>query len=218
MMRVVEIFDSIDGEGIRAGELATFIRLAGCNVRCTYCDTPYALSASDGRDMTIEQIIDRVKKIGNVNVTLTGGEPLIHPDAYELVSKLEANGYRVNIETNGTVSVKKYELDNVVVTMDYKTVSSGVNARMLMENVTDLREQDVLKIVCEEKDFPDIRKMLSEYKPKAMVYLSPIFGKIAPVQLVEFMKKLRDDGVISERVRVQLQLHKIIWNPEQKGV
>lgn len=217
-MRVVEIFDSIDGEGIRAGELATFVRLAGCNVRCSYCDTPYALEAPQGKAMSIPEVLEEVIKIGNKNVTLTGGEPLIHSGALELVRQLVGGGFCVNIETNGTVDIRPYLMDGVTITMDYKTIESGVNDKMLLSNIVLLRNTDVLKAVCASGDFDDIRKMLLKYKPRSYVYLSPIYGKIDPVELVDFLKRLRNEGICVDRARVQLQLHKIIWNPDTKGV
>lgn len=214
---VVEIFDSIDGEGITAGCLATFIRLAGCNIRCGYCDTPYALKKEDGKEMTLAEIIKRVKEIGNKHVTLTGGEPLWCGRVKTLIEAIIAEGHRVNIETNGTLPIEPYtQLYGVIITMDYKTISSGMNGQMNLENLRRLRRFDVLKIVCQESDFEDIKQMLKTYRPRCKIFLSPIYGKIEPVRLVEFAKHLRDEGIYN--VRVQVQLHKIIWNPNEKGV
>ena len=97
-MKVNEIFSSIDGEGIRAGELATFIRLAGCNLRCNYCDTKYALAQDSGKEMTVSEILEKVNEFNVKNITVTGGEPLIHKDIEKLIDKLIENGYKVNIE------------------------------------------------------------------------------------------------------------------------
>lgn len=214
---VVEIFDSIDGEGITAGCLATFIRLAGCNIRCGYCDTPYALKKEDGKEMTLAEIIERTKEIGNKHVTLTGGEPLWCDHVKTLIGALLDEGHRVNIETNGTLPIEPYtQLYGAIITMDYKTLSSGMNSQMNLGNISKLRLCDVLKIVCKESDFDDIEQMLKTYKPKSIMFLSPIYGKIEPVKLVEFAKHLRDEGIYN--VRVQVQLHKIIWNPDEKGV
>lgn len=214
---VVEIFDSIDGEGITAGCLATFIRLAGCNIRCGYCDTPYALKKEDGKDMTLAEIVERVVKIGNKHVTLTGGEPLWCDRVKTLIEAIIAEGHRVNIETNGTLPIEPYtQLYGAVITMDYKTISSGMNGQMNLENLRRLRGVDVLKIVCQESDFEDIEQMLKTYRPRCKIFLSPIYGKIEPVKLVNFAKHLRDEGIYN--VRVQVQLHKIIWNPNEKGV
>lgn len=216
-MRVVEIFDSIDGEGIFTGCLATFIRLGGCNMRCSYCDTGYALNAKDGKEMSIAEIVRKVRKIGNAHITLTGGEPLINPESACLVKALCERGFMVNIETNGSVDVSPFQNDNTVITMDYKTISSGENKKMSIDRINTLRKCDVLKIVCEKSDFPDIQDMLSKIKTNAAVFISPIFKKAEPKELVEFLKSTRDSGIKKE-IRVQVQLHKIIWNPDERGV
>lgn len=211
---VVEVFDSIDGEGITAGCLATFIRLAGCNIRCRYCDTPYALDKKMGKPMRLCEIMDHVRRIGNDRITITGGEPLFATDIYFLIKELAEKGYKVNVETNGTIPI--IQAMPCMYTLDYKTISSGMNSWMYMENIDLLRANDVLKIVCKESDFEDIENMLSEYKPSCSVFLSPIFGEIEPAKLVDFAKRLREHDVCD--VRVQIQLHKIIWDAEKRGV
>lgn len=214
---VVEIFDSIDGEGITVGCLATFIRLAGCNIRCGYCDTLYALKKEDGDEITLAEIVERIEKIGNKHVTLTGGEPLWCEHVKTLIEAIINEGYRINIETNGTRDIEPYtQLYGVIITMDYKTISSGMNGQMNLENLRRLRRLDVLKIVCQESDFENIEQMLKTYRPRCKIFLSPIYGKIEPVKLVDFAKHLRNEGIYN--VRVQVQLHKIIWNPNEKGV
>lgn len=214
-MNVIEIFDSIDGEGIYTGCLATFIRLAGCNLRCRYCDTRYSFTG--GAKMSIDEIIEQVDAIGNKHITLTGGEPLIHQEVENLIDRLCEKGYTVNIETNGSLSVLLYQRENTVVTMDYKTISSGENEQMHDEFIELLRPKDVLKIVCNVDDFEDIEQMLKRVKPKAQIFISPIFNEIKPEMLVNFSKRLRDKG-ISNNIRVQIQLHKIIWKPDARGV
>jgi 7-carboxy-7-deazaguanine synthase len=213
-MKVIEIFDSIDGEGIYTGALATFIRLAGCNLRCRYCDTTYSFTG--GEEMTIGSIVAEVERIGNVHVTLTGGEPLIHKDVGELIKVLCQKGYIVNIETNGSVDVEPYQWARAVITMDYKTPSSRENSKMDIKRINTLRSQDVLKIVCNEEDFGNIKELLSEMTSKPQVFISPIFGEIDPQRLVSFAKELRTEHICN--VRVQIQLHKIIWKPEERGV
>ena len=219
-MRVVEIFDSIDGEGIRAGELATFIRLAGCNLRCTYCDTPYALKWCDGQEMPLDAVLRTVKEIGNKNITLTGGEPLLTAHGVELAVALAKEGYLVNIETNGSIDIRPVQIERTVITMDYKTPSSGVEDAMLLDNLHRLRGQDVLKFVAGESDLPRLKELLTEHYPvqSPYIYFSPVFGKIEPERLVEFLKELRSAGINTRKMRVQLQLHKYIWNPNKKGV
>lgn len=217
-MKVIEMFDSIDGEGIFAGCLATFIRLAGCNLRCLYCDTLYAMDIANAKEMSVNEILNECKKIGNQHITLTGGEPLIHKDVDKLINILCNNGFFVNIETNGTIDFEKYRRNNVIITMDYKTISSGENSRMSASRIELLRPCDVLKIVCEESDFEDIKAMLQSCNIRSHVFLSPVFGKINPQGLVTFAKRIRDSKTFAGDLRVQLQLHKIIWNPDKRGV
>ena len=215
---VNEIIGSIDGEGLRTGELATFIRLAGCNLRCTYCDTDYSLSIKDGKEMTISEILEKVKEIGYKNITLTGGEPLIHQNVEELVDELIKNDYNVNIETNGAVNITPYISKKLILTMDYKTKSSGMTKYMIKQNLPLLREYDVFKLVCSKDDFSDIKELLKNNSIKSYIYLSPIFDEIQPSELVDFLKELHTEGFDTSKIRVQVQLHKIIWDPQKRGV
>lgn len=211
-MKVVEIFKSIDGEGIRAGFPVTFIRLEGCNLRCSYCDTKYSYENSKYTDMTVTEIYEKVFRLGCHKITLTGGEPLIHDDVDELIQKLVDEGYEVNIETNGSVDIQPYLQKNIIVTMDYKCPSSGMEDEMLIDNLQKLRKKDVLKFVvgnCEDLNICQNVKNCS----KAQIFISPVFGMIEPKTIVEYM--------ISHNMndcRVQLQLHKFIWKPEERGV
>lgn len=215
---VNEIFGSIDGEGIRTGELATFIRLAGCNLRCRYCDTEYALKINQGNEMTINEIINKVKEIGYKNITITGGEPLIHKNVEQLIDKLIENGYNLNIETNGAVDITPYITKKLILTADFKVKSSNMIKYMVKSNLSLLRPNDVLKIVCNKDDFNDIKKLLKNNNIKSFIYLSPIFNEVKPSELVDFLKELHKEGFDTSKTRVQIQLHKIIWDPEKKGV
>ena len=216
-MTVNEIFSSIDGEGVRAGELATFIRLSGCNLRCNYCDTKYALDKNSGKEMTITEILDEVNKFKVKNITLTGGEPLIHDNIEELINKLTENEYKINIETNGSVDIEKY-LNRCLITMDYKCTSSLMEKTMMLENLEKLTENDVLKFVIREEDFKCVEKILKQYRLKCYVYISPVFNEIELPNIVEFMKKCNLNGIDMNKVRLQLQMHKIIWDPNMIGV
>lgn len=216
-MNVNEIFYSIDGEGLRTGELAVFIRLSGCNMNCSYCDTKYAIKKNSGVFMEIEDILNEVKKYNCKNITITGGEPLLHKESKELINYLVDNDFNVNIETNGSIKIDDY-LNRCLVTMDYKLPSSNMERFMNLDNIEKLTENDVLKFVCEESDFPKIKEVLKTYNVKSYIYLSPIFGKIDPERLVEFMKELNEDGINTTRMRVQVQLHKVIWDPDKRGV
>lgn len=214
---VVEIFDSIDGEGKRTGELTTFIRLAGCNLRCSYCDTPYGLDFKQGIPMKMSEIVNKCIEYSNKNITLTGGEPLARIFIMDLIGKLSTVGFEVNIETNGSIPLyDNFRLKNVFYTMDYKCPSSGVENKMDLENLLYLDKDDVLKfVVGSEEDLDTTWKILDEYQPKAQVYISPVFGKIKPVEIVDYMKEHKQSF---KDARVQVQLHKIIWNPDERGV
>lgn len=205
---VNEIFFSIDGEGKRAGSLAAFIRLAGCNLRCSYCDTAYAFD--EGKSMRIEEIAETVK--GWKNVTVTGGEPLSQ-DIHALLQQLRE--HEVNIETNGSVDVTPYHAYPwVFFTLDYKCPSSGMESSMLEKNFQTLRPQDVLKfVVGDMEDLRTAQRVCEKYEPNCLVYLSPIFGKIEAKEIVEYMKSAR-----YKNWRLQLQLHKYIWPPDARGV
>ena len=214
-MLVNEIFSSIEGEGIRTGYPATFIRLYGCNLNCSYCDTRYSCEGHDGTEMNVSEVIEKAKEAGVKKITLTGGEPLIHKNVEELVDELVNEGFEVNIETNGSVDIYPYtKKENVIITMDYKLISSGMNDKMNERNFKYLRPQDVLKFVVGNKQDLDVMKEILEvHKPNCNIFVSPVFEQIEPVEIVDYIKenKLND-------CRVQLQLHKIIWEPEERGV
>lgn len=216
-MFVNEIFYSIDGEGLRTGELAVFIRLSGCNLNCSYCDTKYALKPKTGKLMSIDEIIKEVEKYNCKNITLTGGEPLIHQNVNELIDTLVNKGFKVNIETNGSIPIDKY-LNRCLVTMDYKLPSSNMEKYMNLDNLEKLTENDCLKFVTEESDLDKIEEIIKNYNLKCFIYISPVFNKIKPYRIVEFMKKLNEKGYDTSKLRVQVQLHKVIWDPNERGV
>lgn len=224
-MKVVEIFDSIEGEGKRTGKTATFIRLAGCNLRCNYCDTLYALFDEDEPcsyvEMSIGQIIEKINP-NYKRVTITGGEPLIHKDIDELIRCLSEIGCEINIETNGTVNTQKYiHYNNVFVTIDYKLQSSGECEKMPWENFINLKSTDVIKFVIgSEEDIDEMKQIVLKlkgiYDKKSMpqLYTGAVFDKIEPCKIVE---SLVSSDELSDVV-FQLQIHKFIWNPNKRGV
>ena len=216
-MKVVEIFESIDGEGIFAGFPATFIRLYGCNLRCSYCDSEYSFSGNNYTEMAIEDIVQKAQQYNHKHITLTGGEPLIHKDVEKLIRALAGRNFKVNIETNGAVDISSYlKKRNVLFTLDYKCPSSGMEDKMLAGNFLNVRKCDVVKLVVENSDdLNTAEKIIKEYNlnENCNVFLSPVFGKIEPVEIVDFILKRHLEGV-----RVQLQLHKYIWDPNQRGV
>lgn len=239
-MKVVEKFISINGEGARAGELAAFIRFKGCNMVCSYCDTAWA-NADDCpyEDMSPQEIADFVMDTGVANVTLTGGEPLLQQEMKKLLRLLLGEGHirvwnpshsfhsvrddiaslqlRVEIETNGSVDLAPFcDIYRPVFTMDYKLPSSGCEGMMRTENFELLNKEDSVKFVCGSvNDLDRAREIIRQYDltGKCNIYLSPVFGQIDPETMVEYMV-----GHGMNAVRLQVQLHKVIWHPERRGV
>ena len=220
-MKVSEIFKSIEGEGLRTGLPAVFIRLHGCNLRCSYCDSMYAVEGNDYKQINVAQILDAVKEFGDItHVTLTGGEPLIHPDVEDLLRQLSDNGYRVNIETNGTIPCK-WHFPGLFYTMDWKCKSSGMSAKMKLENLETLGADDVLKFVVGtvedlEETESVIKKLAEKKSDMPHVFVSPVFGKLSNEEIVNWL--LNSATMVKNNARFQVQLHKIIWDPERRGV
>jgi len=222
--KVVEIFDSIEGEGKRAGQPATFIRLAGCNLNCTYCDTAYA-QEGEHQTMSLESIIDRLKKRTFYRVTLTGGEPLKAPNVEVLIHKMLSEGYEVNIETNGSVDIRfvlkhlefmKYEPEaKLFFTMDYKLPSSGVTHQMHFPNYAKLRPWDVLKfVVGSQQDVDHMVTYLNMLDSKPQIFIGTVYGGYDLQKLTETILETPE----LQDARLQLQLHKIIWDANERGV
>lgn len=212
-MKVVEIFNSIEGEGKRAGLPCTFIRLYGCNLNCKYCDSRYAWEDGTYEDMSVTDIIRQVTDIGCPSITVTGGEPLIHEDIGDLLFALIRCGFYVNVETNGTI-LPTIRHSHIFYTMDYKTNASGMSHKMNVEAVRDLYPGDVLKFVVGSiEDMEQALKLLEDNIIVAKVYFSPVFGSIEAKDIVEFLLKNK-----KWEYKVQLQLHKMIWDPDMKGV
>ena len=219
-MRVAEKFISINGEGVRAGELAVFVRFQGCNLACHYCDTKWALAKDcPCEEMSPEQIHAYIKGTGITNVTLTGGEPLLHKDMDRLLAILLADeDLRVEIETNGAVDLLKFCAcpGRPVFTMDYKLPSSGYEKSMVLSNFELLSPDDTVKFVSgSTEDLERAYQIIQEYDllRKCHVYFSPVFGDIEPVEIVNFMM----DHKLNE-ARLQIQMHKVIWHPDKRGV
>ena len=216
--KVNEIFVSIDGEGVRTGLPTVFIRLYGCNLKCSYCDTRYSCENRECKLMPLMDILEKVLSYNIPRVTLTGGEPLIHEGVKDLINSLVANDIEVNIETNGAVDLDdfwEYKYNSkVIFTMDYKCASSGMEDKMKLLNLHLLQPKDVIKFVV--SNYNELEKMeyiLEESECKARPYVSPVFGAIDPKDLVEYVL----DNNLND-VTVQVQLHKIIWNPNMRGV
>ena len=217
--KVVEIFESINGEGMRAGELAVFVRMKGCNLSCNYCDTMWANEADcEFEEMTADRIVERVKKSGIKNVTLTGGEPLLQKDADKLLKLFsDEKDIRVEIETNGSVNLSPFlKYENTSFTIDYKLPESDMEKYMDLENFKILRKKDTLKFVASSvNDLKKAKDIIEKYDliDRVNIIFSPVFGKIELTDIVDFLKdnKLND-------VMMQLQMHKFIWAPDERGV
>lgn len=218
--KVVEMFTSINGEGPLAGQLSVFVRFQGCNLRCTYCDTAWANQENTPYHvMTENDIYKEIKKQHVNNVTITGGEPLLQPDIKELFTKLaQDKELHVEIETNGSISVEPFlDIENrPAMTLDYKLAGSGMESHMDTDNFSWVDSRDAVKFVCSNiEDVKRAQEIMNQYglNKKCNVFLSPVFGKIDPADMVEYMKKHEMNGV-----RLQLQLHKFIWDPDRRGV
>lgn len=226
-MLISEIFSSIEGEGIRTGCLATFIRTFGCNLRCSYCDSLYAVDRATDlfgnqnfKTMTMQEIVNECKHLGNKRITFTGGEPLLQKDARELIDKLLEEGFEVNIETNGAVPIDYFvyfhnrDLSKLIITMDWKSPYSGMRDKMIDNNLKALRNIDVLKfVVANKEDLDDMKQVIQSHDLYCNIFVSPVFGQIEPFDIVNYLKQnnLQD-------VRMQLQIHKLIWDPNKRGV
>ena len=213
MLKVNEIYYSIQGEGSATGLPCVFVRLTYCNLRCTYCDTEYAFY--DGKDFSIDEIINEVKKYDCKLVEVTGGEPLVQMDECLLLMKnLCDNGFNVMIETGGSLPIDKID-PRVKIIMDLKCPSSGMEKKNLYENINYLKPTDELKFVIgSREDYEWTVDVMNRYNlnNKCEILFSVVFGKIDPVQLVNW---ILEDKL---NIRFQLQMHKFIWHPETKGV
>lgn len=227
-MPVAEKFVSINGEGLHIGQLSTFIRFVGCNLACSYCDTRWACeSGCPAEELTPEQIVDYVKSTGAYHVTLTGGEPALQPLLPDLIRLLmQRTVCEVEIETNGAVPLEELYAfrhtdefrcrDRIGFTMDCKLPSSGMFDRMVEDNFERLTLPDCVKFVAgTEEDLMMAKKVIERYGlfGKCEVIFSPVAGEIDPADIVSF---LIDNNFME--ARMQVQLHKVIWPEQDRGV
>jgi 7-carboxy-7-deazaguanine synthase len=208
-LRITEIFCSLQGESSRAGLPTVFVRLTGCPLRCTWCDTDYAFTGGD--NMTLAQVLDEVGKHGTRTVCVTGGEPLAQKNCLPLLAALCDAGYSVSLETSGALDVAAVD-PRVSRIMDIKAPDSGEADKNHWENLAHLTPHDEIKLVlASERDYAWAREILRERRLDAIcpVLVSPVSGQLEPRLLAEWV--LRD----RLPVRVQLQLHKVIWGAER---
>ena len=212
MLKINEIYSSIQGESSHTGLPCVFIRLTGCNLRCTWCDTAYAFHKGD--DLTVEDTMQKVENLSLPLVEITGGEPLMQEDVYPLMDKLLETGYRVMLETGGALPIDKVP-EEVIKILDIKCPGSGEEKKNHLENLKFLAPHDEVKFVLLDRaDYEWSRGLLQKHdlSSSIQVLFSPVFGKLDLKDLSEW--------ILEDRlpVRLQTQLHKIIWNKNAIGV
>jgi 7-carboxy-7-deazaguanine synthase len=213
LLTVNEIFHSIQGESTHAGRPCVFVRLTACDLRCSWCDTPYAFH--EGRKMSVDEVVGRVREFGCEVVEITGGEPLLQKEVYPLMQRLLDEGRTVMLETGGHLSVADVP-EPVIRVIDVKCPGSGEAARNHWANLDALRATDEVKFVIKDRaDYEYARDVVARHTLAgrcAAVHFSPVHG-------VQDAKALAA-WVLEDRlpVRVQLQLHKFIWDPSTRGV
>lgn len=213
MLQVFEIYLSVQGESTHVGRPCVFVRLAACDLRCSWCDTPYAFTG--GRKMSVDEVMAAVRALGCSLVELTGGEPLLQKDAIPLMQRLRDEGYEVLVETGGHLPIHDLPA-GVHAIMDIKCPGSGEAAKMHWPNVDVLsRDHEVKFVIKDRADYEYAREVIARYHladAAGAVLLSPVFGVLRPDELARWML---DDHL---PVRLQLQTHKYIWAPETRGV
>lgn len=210
---VTEIFHSLQGETSLSGVRFAFVRLTGCNLRCSYCDSTYAFKG--GRRMSVDQVLEAIRPFQVEHVLLTGGEPLLQRNAPELVRALLATGYQVSIETHGEVSIKSVA-GNARIVMDVKTPSSGMCRGGFVRNLPFLKPEDEVKfVIASTEDYFWAKETLSRYRIRAGEILFSPVQKIspAPTEVPGVEPRWLAEQILRDKlpVRLQLQLHKILW-------
>ena len=213
MLTINEIFHSIQGESTHAGRPCVFVRLTACDLRCSWCDTPYAFH--EGQKLSVAEVVARVKSYGCEVVEVTGGEPLLQKDVYPLMQQLLDEGFTVMLETGGHRSIAEVP-KAVVRVMDVKCPGSGESHRNDWSNMDHLTPHDEVKFVIRDRaDYAFARQVVEKHNLigcVAAVLFSPVHGELDPKQLAAWILEDR------LKVRMQLQLHKYIWDPQTRGV
>lgn len=217
--KVIEKFTSVNGEGLRSGELTTFVRFFGCGLRCKFCDSKYTYDTAEQYEkMDEQQILEYLLSTNIKNVTLAGGEPLYQPGIKELMTLLCNAGFRVEVETNGAHSIAPFMdiVNRPSFTLDYKTGCSGMTKFMDVSNYKYVTKHDSVKFVVGSiADLDMMRSVVEQYKllEKTNVLVSPCYGDIDPVTIVEYMQQHTLNGY-----KMQIQIHKVIWDANKRGV
>ena len=212
MIKINEIYLSVQGESTHTGLPCIFIRLTGCKLRCSWCDTAYAFQ--EGKNMSIDEILQKVENFGIHLVEITGGEPLMQDNVYTLMRRLIENGYKVMLETGGSISLERVPKD-VIKIMDLKCPGSGEQEKNNLDNLKLLAPHDEVKfVILDKKDYEWSRDIIKRYKinETARILISPVFDKLELKEIVKWILKDRLP------VRLQTQLHKIIWDKNTIGV
>lgn len=207
-----EIFHSIQGESSHAGRPCVFVRLTYCNIRCSYCDTEYAFT--EGKEMNLGEIVEKVRAYGCKLVEITGGEPLFQPEVHKLMTLLCDEGFEVLLETGGSLDIGTVD-PRVKRIIDFKCPSSSMVKKNLWSNVAHLKSGDEVKFVIgDREDYEWAKHMILEHRilQRCPVLVSVVFGKLEPSELAGWILEDKLD------VRYQLQMHKFIWSPETRGV
>jgi 7-carboxy-7-deazaguanine synthase len=210
-VKICEIFTSIQGESTYAGMPCTFIRMTGCNLRCSYCDTAYAYD--EGKELSEDEIMSEVKHAGINLVEITGGEPLLQKEVYHLIERLLDGSYKVLVETNGSINIKEIDRRAVVI-LDIKTPGSGMSEKMDLSNLDDLKSTDEVKFVITNRtDYEWAKGIIVRYNipDRCTVLMSPAFGILPPEDLAKWMLEDR------LKARLNLQLHKYIYSSGGSG-
>ncbi|SMN17133.1 Queuosine Biosynthesis QueE Radical SAM [uncultured Candidatus Thioglobus sp.] len=206
-LNITEIFYSLQGEAREVGLPTTFIRLTGCPLRCSYCDTEYAFKGNNL--VSINEIIGEVEQYNTRYICVTGGEPLAQINCHILLDTLVKNDYLVSLETSGSIDISEINPD-VSIVMDVKTPSSNESSQNLYGNIEKLQEKDQLKFVIGSRtDFDWSVDILGEYSTNAGVLFSPVFDRITPTQLADWIIEAQLN------VRMQVQMHKLLWGDEK---
>jgi len=208
-MKINEIFYSIQGEGKWTGRPNIFIRTSGCNLRCTFCDTKYAYE--NGKEMKVNEVLRKIEKYDCKYVCITGGEPLLQKDIFDLIKYLLKKNYFVLIETNGSINIKKiFEFKKLIISLDLKCPSSKMDKEMDFKNIGLLKKEDQIKFIIKDKrDYDYAKDIIIKFKPKCDIFFQPVWGE-SPKKIAEW--------IISDRLNVKLglQLHKIIWGLKRR--
>ncbi len=215
-LNISEIFYSIQGEGTRAGLPCVFVRLQGCNLRCVWCDTPYALEIKQIEQiMTFQEILERINSFNCNFIEFTGGEPLVQSNSIDLMNYLIENGYTVAIETSGSKLIDKLHPD-IIKILDIKCPASNMSKFNKIENLKYLNKKDEIKFVISDRgDFDWALDYISRNNTFAItenILFSPVFGKLEPIELSQWILATHLP------IRLQLQIHKFIWEPKKRGV